>query len=79
MRRAAVSVCLAVCLATATLTLSGCGGAILGSKYTYTYHDPSCIWAEEMSEDGKEWFGSIADAESAGYEPCGTCNPTEDE
>ena len=79
MRRATLTTCFVLFLLIAAFMLVGCKGAYVGSKYTGTYHDPSCIWAEEMSPDAKVWFDSAAEAEAAGYVPCETCNPGTDE
>ncbi len=76
MRKTASLILLILCVLVLMLTLAGCNkGAYVGSKYTGTYHDPSCIWAEEMSKDSQVWFDSIEEAEAAGYEPCPVCNP----
>ena len=79
MRRATLTTCLILLLVVAAVMLVGCKGAYVGSKYTGTYHDPSCIWAEEMSSDSKVWFNDAAEAEAAGYVPCERCNPGAEE
>ena len=71
MRRAALTTCLVLLLIVAAVMLVGCKGAYVGSKYTGTYHDPSCIWAEEMSSDSKVWFSDAATASEKPARPCG--------
>jgi len=79
MRRVTQTTCLVLLLVVAAVMLVGCKGVYVGSKYTGTYHDPSCIWAEEMSSDSKVWFEDAAEAEAAGYVPCERCDPGSEE
>lgn len=51
-------------------------GKFVASRERDKYHTPSCRWVEDqMLEENKIWFDSAADAEAAGFKPCGTCHP----
>lgn len=66
----------ATCLAAiaAIFILVGCAkGAFMGSALTTTYHDPSCVWADQIDKERQVWFEDAAAAEAAGYQPCATC------
>jgi hypothetical protein len=39
------------------------------------YHEPDCRFAQRIKPENKICFGSKAEAEAQGYEPCGTCKP----
>lgn len=72
MRLRATALCLLCALA--LLAVVGCSkGAYVGSNLSNIYHDPECIWAQEMESDRQVWFETAEDAEAAGYTPCGTC------
>jgi len=76
-RFAVVLVCLA-CLLTAAVALAGCArGEFVGSKISNKYHDPECVWAEEMKRENRVWFETADDAQAAGYEPCPNCLPAQ--
>ena len=57
--------------------------ADLGTEKTYIlntstkkFHDPSCSYADSMSEANKQTYvGDRADLLDQGYEPCGHCDP----
>lgn len=57
--------------------------ADLGTEKTYIlntstkkFHDPSCSYADSMSEANKQTYvGDRADLLDQGYEPCGRCDP----
>ena len=73
MRKLLVTVCLVLLLVASAIALTGCKGAYVGSNMSTKYHDPSCVWAEEIDGDRRVWFDDTAEAEAAGYAPCGTC------
>jgi endonuclease YncB( thermonuclease family) len=54
---------------------SGDTGNYVGNINSGKFHDPSCNWAQKMSEWNKIKFSSRDDAISQGYEPCRVCNP----
>jgi len=48
-------------------------GQFVGSKNSNKYHLPTCRFAKNIKPENQIWFSSVAEAESMGYEPCGTC------
>ena len=50
------------------------GGSYLANLDTKVYHNPSCAWAQNPSEN-RIWFSNPNEARSAGYRPCEKCNP----
>ncbi len=48
-------------------------GQLVGSKNSTKYHLPSCRFAKRIKPENQVWFSSRAEAESKGYQPCGTC------
>ena len=66
---------LSVCVVLAVGLLGCSKGAYVGSTMSHRYHDPSCMWAEELDRDRQIWFETAAEAEEAGYEACSTCLP----
>lgn len=73
MRKLLATVCLVAILMGSLVALAGCSGAYVGSTMSNKYHDPSCVWADEIDGDRRVTFGSAEEAEAAGYKPCGTC------
>jgi methylphosphotriester-DNA--protein-cysteine methyltransferase len=58
----------------ALLSLAGCSkGEYVGSSISKTYHDPTCIWAEQLDRDREVWFDTAEAAEDAGFRPCSGC------
>ncbi len=47
--------------------------AFVASKNSNKYHLPSCRWAERIKKENQICFSSREEAESRGYQPCGTC------
>jgi len=71
-----IAICACVLAVSAALVLAACSrGAYVGSTMSHRYHDPSCMWAEELPKDRAVWFSTAEEAEGAGYEPCSTCLP----
>ena len=68
MRRIITLACTIALLLTALL-VAGCKGDYVGSNITKKYHSRDCQWADQLTSDRAEWFGSIEEAESAGYSP----------
>ena len=54
---------------------SGDTGNYVGNINSGKFHDPSCQWAQKMTEGNKIQFSSRDDAINQGYEPCKVCNP----
>jgi beta-lactamase superfamily II metal-dependent hydrolase len=50
-------------------------GAYVGSTQSDKYHNPNCRYAESIAPENEIWFADKAEAEAAGYIPCGVCNP----
>ncbi len=50
-------------------------GTFVGSLESDKYHDPSCRYAEKILEENEIWFDTAAEAQQAGYSPCGVCHP----
>ncbi|MGB4243950.1 MAG: MBL fold metallo-hydrolase [Dethiobacteria bacterium] len=50
-------------------------GAYVGSAKSNTYHYPSCRYVKNILVENKVWFGTVYDAQKAGYTPCKVCNP----
>lgn len=50
-------------------------GTYVGSLDSDKYHSPSCQHAGRILEENEIWFTSGAEAQAAGYTPCGTCKP----
>lgn len=73
MRKILLTLLLLSLLIGAALALTGCKGAYVGSSLSTKYHDPSCVWAEEIDGDRRVWFDDAEEAEAAGYAPCGEC------
>ena len=73
-----VIACVAIAVVALALIVGGfVRGAYVGSAMSHTFHDRSCIWAEEMSRENRVWFSTAEEARSAGYEPCGVCEPSD--
>ena len=49
--------------------------AYVGSSESDKYHRPTCRWTSKINDGNLVHFDSVEDAQAAGYEPCGTCNP----
>lgn len=47
----------------------------VGTVLSREYHYPWCPWAKQAPEDGKMMFGTVKEAEEAGYMACDLCNP----
>lgn len=47
----------------------------VGSIKSDKYHIPTCRYAKTIKSENQIWFGTKAEASSAGYMPCGTCKP----
>ncbi|MCG3131689.1 MAG: hypothetical protein FLDDKLPJ_02494 [Phycisphaerae bacterium] len=47
----------------------------IGSKNSTKFHVPGCRWATNIKPDNRVIFGSAAEAQAAGREPCSTCDP----
>ena len=45
------------------------------SKKSGKFHDPSCEWAQKISDKNKVVFNSRNEAIANGYTPCDVCNP----
>jgi hypothetical protein len=73
MHKTLVTGALLATLLLAVMVLSGCGGAYVGSNLSTKYHDPSCVWAEEIDGQRRVYFGDAEEAEDAGYAPCSEC------
>ena len=54
---------------------SGDTGNYVGNINSGKFHNPSCKWAQKMTEGNKIQFSSRDDAINQGYEPCKVCNP----
>ena len=50
-------------------------GQYVGSLESDKYHLPGCRFAEKISEGNEIWFDTEEEAITAGYKPCGVCNP----
>lgn len=50
-------------------------GQYVGSIKSDKYHYPSCRYAKQIEWANEIWFKSKAEAEAAGYVPCGACKP----
>lgn len=50
-------------------------GAYTASSASDRFHLPSCSSAAKISDDNRLWFSSREEAVSAGYTPCGRCEP----
>ncbi len=81
MRRILIGVAAVVGIAAvaAALYFSVMRGEFVGSRLSNKYHDVSCTWAQTMSSDSRVWFADAAEAEAAGYEACGSCDPGQPE
>lgn len=51
------------------------GHAYVGSIESDTYHYPSCRWVKNILPENLIGWDTVEDAQTAGYSPCGTCNP----
>ncbi len=49
--------------------------AYVGSSESDKYHQPTCRWTSKINDGNLVHFDSAEEAQAAGYEPCGTCNP----
>lgn len=49
--------------------------AYVGSSESDKYHRPTCRWTSKINDGNLVHFDSVDEAQAAGYEPCGTCNP----
>lgn len=49
--------------------------AYVGSSESDKYHRPICRWTSKINDGNLVHFDSAEEAQAAGYEPCGTCNP----
>ncbi len=49
--------------------------AYVGSSESDKYHRPTCRWTSNINDGNLVHFDSAEEAQAAGYEPCGTCNP----
>ena len=49
--------------------------ACVASRKAKKYHRPSCQYAAKIKDENLVTFDSIAQAQAAGYAPCGTCKP----
>ena len=50
-------------------------GGFVGNKDSKTVHKADCTTAAKMKEANKVSFGSLAEAEKAGYKACKVCKP----
>ncbi|MFX4261145.1 stalk domain-containing protein [Pelotomaculum propionicicum] len=50
-------------------------GAYVGSIKSNKYHYPSCRYAKTILPKNQIWFADAAEAQAAGYVPCGGCKP----
>ena len=50
-------------------------GTFVGSLESDKYHDPDCRYAKKILEENEIWFDTAAEAQQAGYSPCGVCHP----
>lgn len=50
-------------------------GTYVGSVESDKYHVPGCRHAKKILPENEIWFDSAADAQNAGYSPCGVCHP----
>lgn len=48
--------------------------ALVGSKNSDKYHQPSCQWAERIKPENRVCFSSVEDAQAKGYQPAKCCN-----
>jgi len=53
------------------------GGLYIGSKQSDKYHLPGCEWAKKIATRNRRWFGTVAEAKTAGYRACSVCGPTD--
>lgn len=44
---------------------------LVGSINSSKYHWPECPWAKKIAPENQIWFDSEAEAQAAGYTPCG--------
>lgn len=50
-------------------------GKYVGSIKSDKYHYPSCRYAQQIAPGNLRWFHDAAEAQAAGYVPCGVCKP----
>lgn len=50
-------------------------GQYVGSIKSDKYHKPSCRHAKNIKPENEIWFGTIEEAKTKGYSPCGVCKP----
>ncbi len=50
-------------------------GLYVGSIKSDKYHYPSCRYVQTIKPENLIWFNSAAEAQAAGYVPCGVCKP----
>ena len=48
--------------------------ALVGSKNSDKYHQPSCQWATRIKPENRVCFSSVEDAQAKGYQPAKGCN-----
>ena len=48
-------------------------GRLLGTIKSNKYHCKDCAGARKIPPENEIWFTSVSDAETNGYEPCGSC------
>ena len=49
------------------------GGQLVASQNGTKYHFPWCSGAARIAEANKVWFGSVEEAQKAGYTPASNC------
>ena len=49
--------------------------AYVASRKAKKYHRPSCQYAAKIKDENLVTFDSAAQAQAAGYAPCGACKP----
>ncbi len=49
----------------------GAKGIFIASKGGTKYHWPWCSYAQKIKEANQKWFNTEAEAQAAGYSPCG--------
>ena len=47
----------------------------IASREGTKYHTPQCRWAAQIADEHRVQFKTPEEAQTAGYEACGTCNP----
>jgi methylphosphotriester-DNA--protein-cysteine methyltransferase len=67
-----IALAITLIMVCAPLLLSG---EYWGSKRSDKYHLLSCEWAKKISPSNKRVFGSVNEAQAAGYVGCKVCRP----